>query len=534
MEFDPGLHERLVSAESDLQALRHQYDDLRRAHERVVQSPGWRILARIDAALARIPVVRRAARAAAARLARTATRKREADGWVPRIAISATEPEQLAVLRSSPFLDEGWYRDHNADLPPGVDVAQHYLRYGGREGRRAGPLFNTQWYLASNPDVAAGHLNPLVHFHLAGAREGRTGWTSGDLLSWLAPAVRDPSSALARTSRPPGEPSFLDPGQPVALYVSSEGNFFFRDLAELLATGLRDAGHAVELRSQTGTLPGAGETALVMAPHEFYYLGAGIRLAEEPAFHASIPIGTEQWQTQWFARALPFMLRAGRMLDINLQSADAFARLGLPCRHLALGYTPTAEPYSRLTGDWRAKPLLRLKHVNSASLSAEPRALHERPIDVLFVGALSSRRSAIFADLAPALAPHDCFLHLTDMSVPLRADAHVDSELFTLLARNSKVLLNVHHSEMPYFEWQRMVLYGAWQRCVVLTETSFDVPFLRNGEHFAGVPTADLGRALGGLLAAIARGDAGPQRMADAALAALRDGCGMPDCIARI
>lgn len=47
-----------------------------------------------------------------------------------------------------------------------------------RRGRpAAGPsptLLDQDWYLASHPDVAAGSLNPLVHYLTAGGREGRS------------------------------------------------------------------------------------------------------------------------------------------------------------------------------------------------------------------------------------------------------------------------------------------------------------------------------------------------------------------------
>ncbi len=531
--FDSGLQDRLAAVERELQALRHEYDDLRRAHERVVRSPGWQILRRIDVSLARIPFLQRVARGMAAWLAHGKLAIPRSGGWAS-VGHTTTEQEQLEVLRSSPFFDADWYRAQNADLPSSADPAEHFLRYGAREGRRGGPLFNTQAYLTNNPDAAVGAMNPLVHFHETGAREGRTGWTSGDLLSWQGPSIRDARSALERVWRKADEPSFLNRDRQVAIYVSSIGNFFFKELAELCALGMREAGYAVQVRTDRDAPPADGETALVMAPHEFYYLGQGIRLADHPGFVDSIPIGTEQWQTEWFARALPFMLRAKRMLDINLQSADAFVRLGKACRYLALGFSPDAEPYSRLKGDWRTKPILRWKHVDLDSLSPEIRPLNERPLDVLCVGALSARRSEIFAALAPALAPLNCFLHLTDSSGPLRSEEQVDSELFTLLARNSRVLLNVHHSEMSYFEWQRIVLYGVWQRAAVVSERCFDIPFLRSGEHYLSVGTAELGGTITTLLGAVAQGDGRAQRMVDAARDTLESSCLLRDCLTKI
>jgi GT2 family glycosyltransferase len=49
----------------------------------------------------------------------------------------------------------------------------HYLTHGVTEGRDPNELFDTDWYLAANPDVAAAGMNPLAHYLLAGRAEGR-------------------------------------------------------------------------------------------------------------------------------------------------------------------------------------------------------------------------------------------------------------------------------------------------------------------------------------------------------------------------
>jgi len=49
----------------------------------------------------------------------------------------------------------------------------HYVAVGAVEGRDPHPLFDTDWYLARNPDVAEIGINPLAHFLAIGASEGR-------------------------------------------------------------------------------------------------------------------------------------------------------------------------------------------------------------------------------------------------------------------------------------------------------------------------------------------------------------------------
>jgi O-antigen biosynthesis protein len=49
----------------------------------------------------------------------------------------------------------------------------HYLLQGAAEGRSPGPQFDGAAYLRAYPDVAAGAVNPLLHYITTGAAEGR-------------------------------------------------------------------------------------------------------------------------------------------------------------------------------------------------------------------------------------------------------------------------------------------------------------------------------------------------------------------------
>ena len=70
--------------------------------------------------------------------------------------------------------DAAFYLAHNPDVAAAhVDPYLHYLMYGAREGRDPNPYFDTQYYLSQNPDVAAAGVNPLLHYELYGWKEGR-------------------------------------------------------------------------------------------------------------------------------------------------------------------------------------------------------------------------------------------------------------------------------------------------------------------------------------------------------------------------
>ena len=55
----------------------------------------------------------------------------------------------------------------------GVNPLEHYDQYGWKEGRNPSANFDTNAYLAANPDVDAADVDPLAHFLAYGLYEGR-------------------------------------------------------------------------------------------------------------------------------------------------------------------------------------------------------------------------------------------------------------------------------------------------------------------------------------------------------------------------
>ena len=81
-------------------------------------------------------------------------------------------PKRL-ILQSGLF-DQEYYLKHNPDVAQaGVDPLRHFLRHGGFEGRKPHPDFDTTYYLQNYTDVQESSLNPLLHYLLYGNYEGR-------------------------------------------------------------------------------------------------------------------------------------------------------------------------------------------------------------------------------------------------------------------------------------------------------------------------------------------------------------------------
>jgi hypothetical protein len=89
--------------------------------------------------------------------------------------------QQYLQLRNSGLFDELYYLARYEDMQaPGVDPLAHYILAGADEGRNPSPHFNTLYYCTINPDVQASNLNPLYHYLSIGRAESRATVPKGD------------------------------------------------------------------------------------------------------------------------------------------------------------------------------------------------------------------------------------------------------------------------------------------------------------------------------------------------------------------
>ncbi len=80
----------------------------------------------------------------------------------------------VELLRQSDWFDAEWYLHTYPDVKQsGMDPVLHYAIHGAKEGRDPSPQFNSRWYLGFHTDVAEQGLNPLIHYLRQGMKEGR-------------------------------------------------------------------------------------------------------------------------------------------------------------------------------------------------------------------------------------------------------------------------------------------------------------------------------------------------------------------------
>lgn len=223
---------------------------------------------------------------------------------------------------------------------------------------------------------------------------------------------------------------------------------------------------------------------LIVAPHEFFELGEGSKWVKLCLKHPGIILyNTEQRTTPWFAIAYKYFRMALAILDIDYHTSIHCRNAGYNAYFLppaSSNYfetiTPptTKSPYTEYLPDHALK---------------QPTSFAQRYFDILFIGANTPRREKFFANNSSVFAKYNCFIHLPEIQAPLifGHPATLDFQQFIQLARNSKIVLNIHRDDAPYFEWQRIVNLGMMMGAFVISDTCTDNPIIRKNIDYADV-----------------------------------------------
>jgi hypothetical protein len=392
----------------------------------------------------------------------------------------------------NPFFDCEFYKTQAPEIvATGINPLVHFLQQGWRNRLNPSPAFDTNAYLLEYPDVLQAKMNPLAHYLSHGQFEGRGIARVGSRTVAVSSSFKGGSGAT-NSSHPSHHGNAPLTCRRFALYTASLGNYFFEEIRDLLAAGLRELGFSVEIRDERQGFSHGADWHLVVAPHEFFYLGAGNELRER-APSGLILFNTEQPSTQWFALAKDCFDWAYAVWDISFESAKTISEAGYRCSYLPLGYSPgfaAAREVTELPDNYGTRAL---PH-DIKSRPVHMHALAERPIDVLFVGHSSPRRERFFAQSARILSKHRCYLHFSSVAAPVvpGRTTHMDTTTVMGLAQRSRILLNVHHGSDIYFEWHRIVIEGIWQRALVITEPCGVAPPFTPGLDFVEAPLDEI------------------------------------------
>jgi hypothetical protein len=339
-------------------------------------------------------------------------------------------------------------------------------------------LFDREYYLAAYPDVAKSGIDPLHHFMRVGIQAGRS-FTSVDNIARLwRQVLNDPSPPPA--SRAPKDTTRVH----AVIYVMRAGNFFMREIAEIILAGFADAGITASLCYEDGTPPANATHHIVIAPQEFFLLGKGKRFATDDFMSRAVMYSTEQLQTPWFARSLVFMLRGRAVAEINGQNADIFRRGGVRAFTVQPGYSPGYRPFA-LQQDVSAMRAFDSLPQDVRTYDVASPDLATRPIDLLFLGTSSPRREKLLAGYAPKFAELRSFIFCLKTIKPIEPSSNpmAAPEVTAAMLQRTRILLNLHRDEYTFFEWWRL-MQAFWQKTLVVTEPCFPHPVFKAGVHY--------------------------------------------------
>lgn len=259
----------------------------------------------------------------------------------------------------------------------------------------------------------------------------------------------------------------------VDLFVTSKSNLFIREIANLLCAGFRAAGCEAQLLIDEIPAEKTEEDKIqiVVTPHEFFNLFLRDKLPWEKMRRLSnqlFLLGTEQPESEWFDSNLVVAPHARAMLDIHLSGVAAYRAYGLPCFHLPLGYHPLLE-------------------------QSDVPAKSKRDLDICVLAAMTDRREEFVATNADFFAARNCHIRFVPIGFAKTEEtrSYLPIPQRNALLQQAKILLNVHYSELQYFEWHRALIALA-KRCCLITETCQGFEPLVPGKHFVMAKADDL------------------------------------------
>lgn len=264
-------------------------------------------------------------------------------------------------------------------------------------------------------------------------------------------------------------------GRPrVCLVSASLENVFFAEILEAVGAALRRQGVGIE-RCSDHFPPLEPGLVYMYVPHEFHALVDEMSHPTPEQLARTIALCTEQPGNHWFEISCQAAAAAGAVFDINHLGALEMARRGIGAHYLQIGYVP----------EW--------DHWHQAE--------RERTVDLAFLGGYTEKRARVLARCARLLDRAHSAIYLTETGTPHKAGSpyFLSYERKWKLMADTKVLLNVHRGEFPYFEWHR-VIGAILNGCVVLSERAVDVEPLRPGKHYVSARCEDMPTVLGRLL----------------------------------
>ena len=463
-----------------------------------------------------------------------------------KIDYKATYDDDIRIISESGKFDEAWYLFTYQDVRlSGGNPIAHYVNFGAHENRNPSRTFNTKRYLERmggqgaircnpfahfilhgstndfvnkgllemlsdfsikagmrrlsrlplfsindyivlnadlGPEVQSGTIDPVNHAFVYGFPEGRNVFLKtriAHVLGTFCRPVSESSKPLSKTSKK----KRLSQLPRIGIFYNAEGNGFIKELANELVSAIKHANMDAILLDENSSIDKRPTINVVVAPHEFFHIGNGPAWVRDDFITESFMFNTEQPQTLWFERGMPFILMSRGVMDISHQVAKIFDSAGLPALH----FNPNMHPVEKwLHDDDFNHPLVRALPKAAQRHPKEGTKFKARPIDISFFGNDSPHRDNFFVKSAKFLSDYETFLYYRKFTDPLKLTVR-DGALSRIaghVSAHSKISVNIHRDDSGFFEWHRIVRLGMLGGSIVVSELCLPHPIFKPGIHY--------------------------------------------------
>ena len=337
-------------------------------------------------------------------------------------------------------------------------------------------FFDPSTYETMNPDIIGKNVFTEDHAVMYGFAEGREILSKRKIVSFLGKEFRKNCNyEITNKKTNKKNPSF------VGVFYHSKGNFYIAQLAYDLHKYLESSGVNSVLMTEKDR--SEVDLCIFCGPHEFFFLGAENYWKKDEIISRSIMFNTEQVQTIWFTRGLIYILMSAAVIDVCFQNLTSFSKVGLTTFHF--------DPQQKLTKSTlplldRENPLIYALPSDVQGQLSSLTPFMNRSIDVSFFGNKSVTREEFFVRNASFFAPYNTFFYYRkDEGLLCNKGVYgIFSRLPQHIAKASKIYLNIHQDNFPFFEWQRIVKQGLSSGSIVVSEECFPHPLYKAGVHF--------------------------------------------------
>lgn len=279
----------------------------------------------------------------------------------------------------------------------------------------------------------------------------------------------------------------------VALYITSNGNYFFREILTYIQEGFSELGYSVVVKDEHDEFGGDFDWHIVVAPHEFFFIGDGWHFRDNPWPKNTIIVNLEQPHLSWFAQVEHCLPQAYAVWDINYESTQLLAQKHSRAMFVPLGYSHSIEKKNivmQLPQNQTTEMLDVVSMVGNFHIAA----FAKRPIDICFIGVLSERRDKFFAEYGSLFTKYNCYFYFWNGKQPMITGTNTSMDTTTAqgIIQRSKILINIHQGDQPYFEWHRIVNQGIANRTLVISETCTSGDEFTPGEDFISSELSDI------------------------------------------